>query len=312
MSLFDWFADRRKESSPALTGNGPLAKDRQLREIADGLWQKCPACASLTYTKDLTDNFNVCPHCHHHHRLSAPERIRQLIDSGTWQPLDERLSAGDPLKFVDQKPYPERIKAYQDKTQIKDAILTGLGQLQGIPLALGVMDFRFMGGSMGSVVGEKVTRLTERATRDHLPLVILSASGGARMQEGILSLMQMAKTAAALQQHRAAGELFISVLTDPTTGGVTASFAMLGDLILAEPKAQIGFAGRRVIEQTIGQSKLPEGFQTSEYLLAHGLIDAIVPRTELRKRLAQLLEYHRPHMHVPTPHPEASLPLSLI
>jgi acetyl-CoA carboxylase carboxyl transferase subunit beta len=310
MSLLDWFASRRTEAFHTKTTNSPFDKDRQIRDIADGLWQKCSACGELTYTKDLKTNQDVCPHCLHHNRVDAPERIQQLIDPGTWQPLDEALSSADPLRFVDQKPYPERIKSTQDKTQLKDGVLTGLGQLSGHPVGLGAMDFRFMGGSMGSVVGEKLTRLIERATRDHLPVIIVSASGGARMQEGILSLMQMAKTSAALQQHRAAGELFISVLTNPTTGGVTASFAMLGDLILAEPKAMIGFAGRRVIEQTIGQKKLPENFQTAEYLLEHGLIDAIVPRTELKKRLAQLVDLHRPHLRIPTHHLEAVAGLS--
>jgi acetyl-CoA carboxylase carboxyl transferase subunit beta len=295
MSLLDWFADRRKEASLTLVGSNQFDKERQQREIADGLWQKCPACAVLTYAKDLRDNFEVCSHCGHHNRVSASERVRQLVDPETWQPLDDGLTAGDPLKFVDQKPYPERVKTYQQKTKLNEAILTGLGLLQGHPIALGVMDFSFIGGSMGSVVGEKVTRLTERATQDRLPLIIISASGGARMQEGIFSLMQMAKTSAALEHHRAAGRLFVSVLTHPTYGGVTASFAMLGDLILAEPKAKIGFAGPNVIEQTIGKGKLPEGFQTAEYLLEHGLIDAIVPRTDLNKRLSQLLQLHQPY-----------------
>lgn len=301
MSLLDWFADRKREASLSLVGGSQFDKERQVREIADGLWQKCPSCGSLTYTKDLSENLEVCPHCNHHNRLPAPERIQQLIDPDSWQPLDHDLATADPLCFVDQKAYPDRIKSYQEKTQLNEAILTGLGTLQGHPLALGVMDFRFLGGSMGSVVGEKVTRLTERATRDHLPLIIVSASGGARMQEGIFSLMQMAKTAGALERHRSAGQLFISVLTHPTYGGVTASFAMLGDLILAEPGAKVGFAGPQVIEQTIGAGKLPDDFQTSEYLLAHGLIDAIIPRTELRKRLAQLLDLHRPQLRVRAP-----------
>ncbi|MEN9205085.1 MAG: acetyl-CoA carboxylase, carboxyltransferase subunit beta [Thermostichales cyanobacterium SZTDM-1c_bins_54] len=289
MSLLDWFASRRKET--------PIIQEQQVREIADGLWQKCPACDTLTYTKDLKANLGVCPSCGHHNPMTALERVQVLVDPGSWQPLDDHLVAGDPLGFVDQKPYPERVKSYQEKTKLKDAVVTGLGTIQGLPLALGVMDFGFMGGTMGSVVGEKITRLTERATQDHLPLVIVTASGGARMQEGILSLMQMAKTAAALQRHREAGYLYVSVLTHPTTGGVTASFATLGDVILAEPKAMIGFAGRRVIEQTIGSSKLPENFQTAEYLLEHGLIDAIIPRTEIRKYLAKLIQWHQPRFH---------------
>lgn len=298
MSLFDWFADRRKDAAPSLTGGTPFTKARQVRDIPEGLWTKCLECGKLTYTKDLKDNLDVCPHCEHHNRLTAVERIEQLIDAGTWQPLDENLVAGDPLNFVDQKAYPERIRSYQEKTQLNDAILTGIGLMLNQPVALGVMDFRFIGGSMGSVVGEKVTRLVERATCDHLPLLLISASGGARMQEGIFSLMQMAKTSAALQRHRDAGQLFISVLTHPTYGGVTASFAMLGDLILAEPRAKVGFAGPQVIEQTIGKGKLPEGFQTAEYLLDHGLIDAIVPRTELQKRLAQLVRLHQPNLRL--------------
>ncbi len=298
MSLFDWFADRRKEATLSLTGRSLFDKDRQIRDVAEGLWKKCPECKSLTYTKDLKNNLEVCPQCGYHNTLSAPDRIAQLIDSGTWQLLDEGLAPADPLEFVDNKAYPDRVKAYQDKTNLTEAILTGIGLMKGIAVALGVMDFRFIGGSMGSVVGEKVTRLIERATRDHLPLIIISASGGARMQEGIFSLMQMAKTSAALQRHQAAGQLYISVLTHPTYGGVTASYAMLGDLIIAEPRAHIGFAGPHVIEQTIGKGKLPENFQTAEYLLAHGLIDAIIPRTELCKRLTQLLELHQPQFRL--------------
>lgn len=296
MSLLDWFANRRKEAS--VRGSSPFDKERQVREIADGLWHKCSSCNALTYTKDLSENLEVCPHCGHHGRVCAPDRITQLIDPNTWHSLDENLTAGDPLVFTDSKPYPERLKTYQNKTGLQEAVLTGLGLLQDNPVALGVMDFRFIGGSMGSAVGEKITRLTEKATQDGLPLIIVSASGGARMQEGIFSLMQMAKTSAALQRHKEAKLLFISVLTHPTYGGVTASFAMLGDLILAEPKAQVGFAGPQVIEQTIGPGKLPDQFQTAEYLLDHGLIDAIVSRLELRKRLAQILEFHRPHWRV--------------
>ncbi|NJK72250.1 MAG: acetyl-CoA carboxylase carboxyltransferase subunit beta [Synechococcaceae cyanobacterium SM2_3_60] len=300
MSLFDWFADRRKGT--------PISKDRQEREIADGLWQKCSACGALTYTKDLKLNADVCPSCGYHNRYTARERIATLIVTGTWQALDERLIAQDPLKFEDQKPYVDRLRASREKTQLPDAVLTGIGSLQGahiacgqpLQVALGCMDFAFMGGSMGSVVGEKLTRLIEVATQEHLPLIICSASGGARMHEGIFSLMQMAKTSAALERFRSSGHLYISVLTNPTYGGVTASFAMLGDIIVAEPGALVGFAGGRVIEQTIGQ-KLPEGFQTAEYLLEHGLIDAIVPRPELPKRLAQLIWLHTRHSAPLTP-----------
>ncbi|HEY9806983.1 MAG TPA: acetyl-CoA carboxylase, carboxyltransferase subunit beta [Candidatus Obscuribacterales bacterium] len=285
MSLFDWFANRRKAE--------PTSQERQEREIADGLWTKCEACGALTYTKDLRANQMVCLECNHHIRVFSDERIRQLIDTNTWLPLDTAIRPIDPLKFRDRKGYGDRIREMQDKTGLPDGVQTGIGQLEGLPMALGVMDFRFMGGSMGSVVGEKFTRLIERATRERLPVVLVCASGGARMQEGMLSLMQMAKISGALERHREARLLYIPVLTHPTTGGVTASFAMLGDIILAEPKATIGFAGRRVVEQTL-REKLPDNFQTAEYLLEHGFVDAIVPRTQLKKTLAQLIRLHQP------------------
>lgn len=290
MSLFDWFANRRK--------TGSISKERQDREIADGLWSKCSACGVLTYTKDLRSNQMVCPECNFHNRVYGDERVRQLIDANTWRPLDEHLRPVDPLKFRDRKVYGDRIRETQEKTGLSDAATTGLGQLDGLPMALGVMDFRFMGGSMGSVVGEKLTRMIERATRERLPVVIVCASGGARMQEGMLSLMQMAKISGALERHREARLLYIPVLSHPTTGGVTASFAMLGDVIVAEPKATIGFAGRRVVEQTL-REKLPDDFQTSEYLLNHGFVDIIVPRTQLKQTLAQLIRLHQPL--TPTP-----------
>ena len=235
----------------------------------------------------------VCLECGHHARVYSDERIRQLIDPNTWKALDEKLIATDPLKFRDRKSYSDRLREMQEKTKLLDAVQTGIGQLDGLPVALGVMDFRFMGGSMGSVVGEKLTRLIERATRERFPVVIVCASGGARMQEGMLSLVQMAKISGALDRHRDARLLYIPVLTHPTTGGVTASFAMLGDIILAEPKATIGFAGRRVVEQTL-REKLPDDFQKAEYLLQHGFVDAIVPRTQLKKTLAQLIRLHQP------------------
>lgn len=290
MSLFDWFANRRKSE--------PANEQRQEREIADGLWTKCEACGVLAYTKDLRANQMVCMECHHHRRVFSDERIRQLIDANTWVSLDDHLRPTDPLKFRDRKQYSDRLRETQEKTRLTDAVQTGSGQLEGWPVALGVMDFRFMGGSMGSVVGERLTRLIEHATVRRLPLVIVCASGGARMQEGMLSLMQMAKISGALERHREARLLYIPVLTHPTTGGVTASFAMLGDIILAEPKATIGFAGRRVIEQTL-REKLPDDFQTSEYLLQHGFVDAIVPRTQLKKTLAQLIQLHQPLPVVP-------------
>jgi acetyl-CoA carboxylase carboxyl transferase subunit beta len=294
MSLFDWFANRRK--------SGSTHAERQEREIADGLWSKCESCGVLAYTKDLRANQMVCLECGHHIRVYSDERIRQLIDANTWQPMDEGLHSTDPLQFRDRKSYSDRLREMQEKTKLSDAVQTGVGQMEGAPVALGVMDFRFMGGSMGSVVGEKLTRLIERATRERLPVVIVCASGGARMQEGMLSLMQMAKISGALERHRYSHLLYIPVLTHPTTGGVTASFAMLGDIILAEPKATIGFAGRRVVEQTL-REKLPEGFQTAEYLLDHGFVDAIVSRTQLKKTLTQLIRMHQPIAAAPLPTP---------
>ncbi|MCU0548250.1 MAG: acetyl-CoA carboxylase, carboxyltransferase subunit beta [Leptolyngbya sp. Prado105] len=291
MSLFDWFANRRKSESKIPQG--------QEREIADGLWTKCEKCGVLTYTKDLRANQMVCVECHHHLRVYSPERIRQLIDPDTWVAIDEHILPTDPLKFRARKSYSDYLRDTQEKTKLTEAVQTGMGQLDGCPVALGVMDFRFIGGSMGSVVGEKITRLIERATQQRLPVIIVCASGGARMQEGLLSLMQMAKISGALQRHRESRLLYIPVLTHPTTGGVTASFAMLGDIIIAEPKAMIAFAGRRVIEQNLRQ-KLPDDFQTAEYLLNHGFVDAIVSRTQLKKTLAQLIRLHQ--TTVPTAH----------
>jgi acetyl-CoA carboxylase carboxyl transferase subunit beta len=291
MSLLDWFANRQKTE--------PQIQGQQEREIADGLWSKCSACGALTYTKDLQANQLVCGECGFHNRVNSDERISQLIDPKTWQPLNSNLKPTDPLKFKDYKAYSDRIRDTQEKTGLKDAVETGFGLLDGLPVALGVMDFRFMGGSMGSVVGEKLCRLIEYATQETLPVIICCASGGARMQEGMLSLMQMAKISGALERHKQAKLLYIPVLTNPTTGGVTASFAMLGDIIIAEPKAMIAFAGRRVIEQTV-REKLPDDFQTSEYLLQNGFVDAIVPRTQLKKHLAQLISLHQPFYPVKT------------
>ena len=285
MSLFDWFAYRKKDS--------PISPDRQEREIADGLWTKCDECGVLTYTKDLRANQMVCPECDHHYRIFSDERIAQLIDADTWQPINEKIVPKDPLRFRDRKAYSDRLRDMQNKTTLNDGVQTGIGQINGEGIALAVMDFRFMGGSMGSVVGEKITRLIEHATVARLPVVIVCASGGARMQEGMLSLMQMAKISAALERHRSARLLYMPILTHPTTGGVTASFAMLGDIILAEPEATIGFASRRVVEQTV-REKLPDGFQTAEYLLHHGFVDKIVPRTELKQTLTQLIRLHQP------------------
>ena len=283
MSLLDWLADRK-----------PKAPDmRGIQEYDDsgGLWSKCNVCGELSYTKDLLAHASVCLKCGHHLRIDSSERIRLIVDPGSFVPLDSALAPADPLGFKDRKAYSDRLRDYQQKTGLQDAVVTGVGQIETMPVALGVMDFRFMGGSMGSVVGEKLTRMVEAATAQRYPVVIVCTSGGARMQEGLLSLMQMAKVAGALQQHRQAELLYIPLLTDPTTGGVTASFAMLGDLILAEPKAMIGFAGRRVIEETL-REKLPDNFQTAEYLQEHGFVDYIVERPKLRATLADLFRIH--------------------
>ncbi|MEL6495335.1 MAG: acetyl-CoA carboxylase, carboxyltransferase subunit beta [Cyanobacteria bacterium J06623_7] len=284
-SLFDWFANIRKTEAPV--------QKQQEREIADGLWTKCNSCGAVAYTKDLQANQLVCPECDYHNRVDSGERIKQLIDANTWKPLDENIQPIDPLNFRDRKDYSARLQDYQSKTGLTDAVRTGTGLIDGLPLALGVMDFSFMGGSMGSVVGEKLCRLIEHATAEQFPVAIVCSSGGARMQEGLFSLMQMAKISGALQRHQTAKLLYIPILAHPTMGGVTASFAMLGDVIIAEPKATIGFAGRRVIEQTL-REKLPDGFQTSEYLLEHGFVDSIVPRTHLKRTLAQLISLHQP------------------
>lgn len=253
-------------------------------------WLKCTHCDELIHTNELEKNSNCCPKCDYHYRLSAKERIRSLADPDTFIPLFEEIKTTDPLNFIDQEPYPERIKIAQEKSGNNEAAITGTCRINAIPAALGVLDFSFMGGSMGSVVGEKLTLLIEHAIENSLPLVIVSTSGGARMQESTLSLMQMAKTSAALAKLSEKGIPYISILTNPTTGGVTASFASLGDLIIAEPKALICFAGPRVIEQTIGE-KLPPGAQKSEFLLKHGMIDCIVKRHDLKEKLAECLFY---------------------
>jgi acetyl-CoA carboxylase carboxyl transferase subunit beta len=300
LSLFDWFANRRKAE--------PTQQVQPERDISDGLWTKCDSCGVLTYTKDLRANQMVCLECNHHMRIFSDERIEQLIDPGTWQLLNDEVKPTDPLEFRDRRVYKDYLKATQSKTGLSDSVQTGLGKIEGEPVALGVMDFRFMGGSMGSVVGERLTRLIERATAERLPVFIVCASGGARMQEGMLSLMQMAKISGALERHRAQRLLYVPLLTHPTTGGVTASFAMLGDLIVAEPKAMIAFAGRRVIEQTL-REKLPDDFQTAEYLVQHGFVDAIVPRTQMKKTFAQLVRLHRLPAAVEDPGIMPSAPL---
>ncbi|MBW4055311.1 MAG: acetyl-CoA carboxylase carboxyltransferase subunit beta [Proteobacteria bacterium] len=260
----------------------------------DGMWVKCPGCSETLLSKDLEANLQVCPKCSHHFRISARKRLEALLDDGVWQEFDADVTSVDFLEFKDAKSYQERIDAALAKGGSKDAVICVEGAIEGLPVQVSCFDFSFMGGSMGSVVGEKITRSIERGLQNRQPVIIISASGGARMQESILSLMQMAKTSAALAKLKRAGIPFVSLLTDPTTGGVTASFAMLGDVNIAEPKALIGFAGPRVIEQTIRQ-KLPDGFQRAEYLLDHGMIDAIIPRTEMRSKLASILKMlHRP------------------
>ena len=288
MSILAWIEDQRKlKLLNAPKYNHPDSDGSQ------GLWTRCDHCGVILYIKHLKENQRVCFGCGYHLQMNSQERIEHLIDIGTWRPLDETLSPCDPLEFRDQKLYTERLKEAQERTGLQDAIQTGTGLLDGIPVALGVMDFHFMGGSMGSVVGEKITRLIEYATQEGLTLILVCASGGARMQEGILSLMQMAKISAALHVYQSCAKLlYISVLTSPTTGGVTASFAMLGDLIFAEPKALIGFAGRRVIEQTL-QEQLPDDFQTAEYLLHHGLLDLIVPRSFLKQALSETITLYK-------------------
>ncbi|HUH13012.1 MAG TPA: acetyl-CoA carboxylase, carboxyltransferase subunit beta [Longimicrobiales bacterium] len=273
------------------------AADR--RDLPADVFEKCPGCGEILYKERLAQNAQVCPECGTHFRISADDYVRLLTDEGSFTPRDEDLRSDDPLAFTDLKPYRKRLDAAERKAVHGDAVLSGSGTLEGIPLELAVMDFAFIGGSMGSVVGEKIARAGRRALVGRRPLVVVSASGGARMQEGILSLMQMAKTSAVLAQLHDAGLPYISVLTDPTTGGVTASFAMLGDAIVAEPGALIGFAGPRVIEQTIKQ-ELPEGFQRSEFLLRHGMVDAIVDRRQLKATLARLLGHM---MALPAPVP---------
>lgn len=277
-----WF---KKENKPT---EAPPSEERRVK--TEGLWIKCENCRSIIWKKDLETNWEVCPKCDHHFRLSAKRRLDLLLDDSKWTERDADLASTDPLKFVDIKPYTQRLREAQDKLGISDAVLTAEGRLNGRPVICCSMEFAFAGGSMGAVVGEKVTRAAERSTERKTPLVIVSCSGGARMQEGVVSLMQLAKVSAALARLDEARVPYISVLTDPTTGGVTASFAMLGDLNIAEPGALIGFAGPRVIEQTIRQ-KLPEGFQRAEFLLEHGFLDAIVPRKELKSYIGRSLDF---------------------
>ena len=265
----------------------PNISATQRREMPAGLWAKCPRCKNLIYQKELERNLQVCPKCAYHHRLAAPDRIAVTVDEGSFSEFDTGLTSVDPLGFSG---YPEKLEEARRRTGRAEAAITGTATVDGFRTVLAVLDFFFMGGSMGSVVGEKVARAAERALEGRLPLITVSASGGARMQEGALSLMQLAKTSAAVARLHAERLPFVSVMSDPTTGGVTASFAFLGDVIVAEPGALIGFAGRRVIEQTIGR-RLPEAFQTAEFCLEHGLIDMIVPRDQLRAQLSRLLRF---------------------
>ncbi|HEX9080077.1 MAG TPA: acetyl-CoA carboxylase, carboxyltransferase subunit beta [Desulfuromonadaceae bacterium] len=268
--------------------------DVKKSKVPEGMWIKCPSCSATILATEVEANLNVCPKCGHHFRISARRRLEVLLDGGTWREYDGSMTSVDFLEFKDAKSYQERINAAVAKGGSKDAVICVEGAIEGTGVQVAIFDFAFMGGSMGSVVGEKITRAIERGLEQLQPVIVISASGGARMQESILSLMQMAKTSAALAKLKQAGIPFISILTDPTTGGVTASFAMLGDINIAEPKALIGFAGPRVIEQTIRQ-KLPEGFQRAEYLLDHGMVDVIIPRTEMRGKLASILKMlHRP------------------
>ena len=270
--------------------SGELDTSGEKRVHTEGLWVKCESCRQIIWKKDMEENLNVCPKCGKHFRIHARERLAQLLDNEQYEILNSELSSTDPLKFSDLKSYSSRLRQAQAETGLKDALITAKGILNGKPVIACALEYSFIGGSMGAVVGEGITRAIEHATEARIPLVIVSASGGARMMEGVVSLMQLAKITAALARLDDAGVPYISVLTDPTTGGVTASFAMLGDLNIAEPGALIGFAGPRVIEQTIRQ-KLPPGFQRSEFLLEHGMLDAVVERKDIKPYIARALEF---------------------
>ena len=293
-----WFKKVRK----------PIEGKADKSRVPEGLWVKCPSCAQIIYNKDLAASLSVCTKCGHHFRLSASERLRSLFD-GEWEEHDAGLTSTDPLKFTDTKSYRQRLEASMKSTGLRDAVISATGQVGGMDCIVAAMEYGFIGGSMGVVVGEKITRGIERALARRVPIIIVSCSGGARMMEGALSLMQMAKISAALARLDRAKLPYISVLTDPTTGGVTASFAMLGDINIAEPKALIGFAGPRVIEQTIRQ-KLPEGFQRSEFLLEHGMLDAVVDRREMKDLIVRVLRFagagrERQDLAAAVPAPEA-------
>ena len=279
-----WFTRQK----PPIEGESLKNGEKNVR--TEGLWQKCDACTQIVWRKAVDENLQTCPKCGHHFRIGAAERLQQLFDDGAYVTHDSKLQSCDPLSFVDSKPYSRRLEEMRNTTQLTDAVICASGRLNDRPVQICALELKFIGGSMGAVVGERITRAIERCLAEKTPLIIVSASGGARMQEGAVSLMQLAKLSAALMRLDEAHLPYISVLTDPTTGGVTASFAMLGDLNIAEPGALIGFAGPRVIEQTIRQ-KLPEGFQRSEFLLEHGFLDAVVKRTELKSYIGKSLNF---------------------
>ena len=278
--------------------SGELDPSGEKKIRTEGLWVKCEGCRQIIWKKDLEENLNVCPKCGKHFRIDARARLAQLFDDGQYEVFSGNLVSTDPLKFVDLKPYSERLQRAQEETGLNDAVINGRGRLNGRAVIISAMEYSFIGGSMGAVVGEMITRAIEESLDSKQPLIIISASGGARMMEGVLSLMQLAKISAALARLDEARVPYVSVLTDPTTGGVTASFAMLGDLIIAEPGALIGFAGPRVIEQTIRQ-KLPPGFQRSEFLLEHGMLDAVIHRKEMKPYIARALEFMTPGVSAP-------------
>ena len=275
-----WFTRSKENISP----------DSQKKDLPDGLWEKCPSCGEIIHKKQLESNLWTCLKCGYHFRIGSNEYIEIILDNGSFKEMDKRMKSADPLDFTDTKKYSIRIQETIKKLGLNDAVKTGTGKINNLEIAFGCMDFKFIGGSMGSVVGEKIARLIDKAYKNKIPLIIISASGGARMMEGAFSLMQMAKTSARLARLAEAKIPYISILTDPTTGGTTASYAMLGDVHIAEPKALIGFAGPRVIKQTIGKD-LPEGFQKSEFLLEHGFLDIVVPRKELKDTISNLITF---------------------
>jgi len=293
-----WFKRTRKRVASSTSDNPS--------RVPEGLWVKCPGCAQLIYNKDLETSLNVCPKCAHHFRMGAADRLKTLFDEGAYEEHFPNLTSTDPLHFADTKPYRERLQKSIESTGLKDSVIVATGQLDGLAVVVAAMEYAFIGGSLGVVAGEKITRALEMALARRHPAIIISCSGGARMMEGALSLMQMAKVSAALARLDRARVPFISVLTDPTTGGVTASFAMLGDLNIAEPKALIGFAGPRVIEQTIKQ-KLPDGFQRSEFLLEHGMLDLVVDRRDLKATLVRALRFMGAEPETVPPEPASEL-----